>query len=417
MYDNTHIYTLIDKHRTCPRYIINGAEPAMLFEYWNSAGVLIVHSATALFSPISERHYFMEIGIFSFGDRSIDPETGRLIEPGERIRRLIEEAEVADQVNLDVFGLGEHHRPDYVISVPSVVLAAAASRTKRIRLTSAVNVLGSDDPVRVFQQFATLDLISEGRAEIMVGRGSFIESFPLFGYDLNDYDELFSEKLDMLLKLRESETLTWSGKHRPPVDNLGVYPRPLQNPLPVWVAVGGTTASAARTGALGLPMALGIIGGMPERFKPVVDLFRKSAADSGRTPPHISINSHGFIAETSQDAADTAFPAFKMVMDKIGRERGWAPMTREQFDLSRTLRGSDIVGSPRQVIEKILFQHEIFGHDRLRIQLTVGTLPHKKVLRAIELLGNEVAPAVRQELARREPDREPRKVSEQAGKP
>jgi len=337
----------------------------------------------------------MEIGIYSFGDRSIAPDTGQLISPSERLRRLIEEIEVADQAGLDVFGVGEHHRPDYTVSSPSVVLAAAASRTKQIRLTSAVNVLSSDDPVRVFQQFSTLDLISKGRAEIMVGRGSFIESFPLFGYDLNDYDELFSEKLDLLLKLRKSEFVTWSGKHRPPLDNLGVYPRPVQELLPVWVAVGGTPGSAARTGALGLPMALGIIGGMPERFKPVVDLFRQSASEAGHETPRLSINSHGFIADTSQDAADTAFPAFKRVMDKIGRERGWPPMSREQFEMSRSLRGADFVGSPQQVIEKILFQHEIFGHDRFLIQLTVGTLPHKKVLRAIELLGNEVAMVIK----------------------
>ncbi len=337
----------------------------------------------------------MEIGIYSFGDRSIDPDTGQLISPAERLRRLIEEIETADQSGMDVFGVGEHHRSDYTVSSPAVVLAAAASRTKQIRLTSAVNVLSSDDPVRVFQQFSTLDLISKGRAEIMVGRGSFIESFPLFGYDLNDYDELFSEKLDLLLKLRKSEFVTWSGKHRPPLDNLGVYPRPVQELLPVWVAVGGTPGSAARTGALGLPMALGIIGGMPERFKPVVDLFRQSASEAGHETPRLSINSHGFIADTSQDAADTAFPAFKRVMDKIGRERGWPPMSREQFEMSRSLRGADFVGSPQQVIEKILFQHEIFGHDRFLIQLTVGTLPHKKVLRAIELLGNEVAMVIK----------------------
>jgi probable LLM family oxidoreductase len=342
----------------------------------------------------------VEIGIYSFGDRSIDPDTGKLISPAERLQRLIEEIEIADQAGLDVFGIGEHHRSDYTVSAPAVVLAAATSRTNRIRLTSAVNVLSSDDPVRIFQQFATLDLLSQGRAEIMVGRGSFIESFPLFGYDLNDYDELFREKLDLLLKLRESEFITWSGKHRPPLDNLGIYPRPVQELLPVWVAVGGTPGSAARTGALGLPMALGIIGGMPDRFKPVVDLFRQSASEAGHETTQLSINSHGFIADTSQEAADTAFPAFKLVMDKIGGERGWPPMSREQFEMSRSLRGADFVGSPQQVIDKILFQYELFGHDRFLIQLTVGTLPHKKVLRAIELLGNEVAPEVKREVKR-----------------
>mgnify|MGYP001396382019 CR=1 FL=1 len=342
----------------------------------------------------------MEIGIYTFGERTVDPETGQLISPSERLQRLMEEIELADQVGLDVYGVGEHHRPDYTVSAPAVVLAAAASRTKRIRLTSAVNVLSSDDPVRVFQQFATLDLLSQGRAEIMVGRGSFIESFPLFGYDLKDYDELFAEKLDLLLKLRESEHITWSGKHRPPIDNRGVYPRPLQNPLPVWVAVGGAPESAIRAGALGLPMALAIIGGLPERFAPFAQLHRTAAQKAGHPKPRLSINSHGFLADTSQEAVDTAFPAFKTVMDRLGRERGWPPMTREQFEFSCSLRGADFVGSPQQVIEKILFQHEIFGHDRFLLQLTVGTLPHKKVLRAIELLGTEVAPVVKRELAR-----------------
>lgn len=342
----------------------------------------------------------MEFGIYTFGERTVDPETGQLINPAERLRRLMEEIELADQVGLDVFGVGEHHRPDYTVSAPAVVLSAAQARTRRIRLTSAVTVLSSDDPVRVFQQFATLDLLSQGRAEIMVGRGSFIESFPLFGYDLKDYDELFDEKLQLLLRLRESEQITWTGKHRPPLDNLGVYPRPLQNPLPIWVAVGGTPESAVRAGVLGLPMALGIIGGMPERFAPLARLHRTAAREAGRDVPRLSINSHGFIAETSQEAADTAFPAFKLMMDRIGRERGWPPLTREQFEFSRSLRGADFVGSPQQVIEKILFQHEIFGHDRFLMQISVGTLPHKKVLRAIELLGTEVAPVVRREIAR-----------------
>ncbi len=342
----------------------------------------------------------MEIGIYTFGERTTDPETGQLISPGERLRRLLEEIELADQVGLDVFGVGEHHRPDYTVSAPAIVLAAAAERTKQIRLTSAVTVLSSDDPVRVFQQFATLDLISQGRAEIMVGRGSFIESFPLFGYDLNDYNDLFEEKLQLLLKLRESERITWKGKHRPPLDDRGVYPRP-ERPLPVWVAVGGTPESAIRAGKFGLPMALGIIGGMPERFAPFVQFHREAAREAGHKTPRLSINSHGFIAETSQEAADTAFPAFKMMMDRIGRERGWAPMTREQFEFSRSLRGADFVGSPQDVIEKILFQHEIFGHDRFLLQLTVGTLPHKKVLRAIELLGTEVAPVVKRELTQK----------------
>jgi probable LLM family oxidoreductase len=283
-----------------------------------------------------------------------------------------------------------------------VVLAAAAERTNGIRLSSAVNVLSSDDPVRVFEQFATLDLLSGGRAEIMAGRGSFIESFPLFGYDLHDYDELFAEKLGLLLELRESERITWSGKHRAPLDDQGVYPRPVQERIPVWIAVGGNPESAIRAGLLGLPMALAIIGGMPERFAPFADLHRRAALQAGHDPaPALSINSHGYVAETSQRAADDSFGPFATMMDRIGRERGWQPMTRQDFEASRTLRGANFVGSPAQVIEKILFQHEIFGHRRFLLQITVGSLPHPKVMRAIELLGTEVAPAVRAEVARR----------------
>jgi probable LLM family oxidoreductase len=341
----------------------------------------------------------MEIGIFSFVERSIDPETGRLINTAERLTRLMEEIELADQAGLDVYGVGEHHRPDYIASAPAVVLAAAASKTKQIRLTSAVNVLSSDDPVRIFQQFALLDLLSLGRAEIMVGRGSFIESFPLFGYDLKDYEELFEEKLSLLLKLRESERLTWTGKHRPPLEDMGIYPRPLQNPLPVWVAVGGTPDSAKRAGKLGLPMALGIIGGLPERFAPLVQEYRTAIDKQRSNTAGLSINSHGFVADNSQKAIDTAYPAYKITMDRIGRERGWPPMTREQFEISCSLRGANFIGSPQQVIEKILFQYEIFKHNRFLMQITVGTLPHKLVLRAIELMGTVVAPAVKRELS------------------
>lgn len=341
----------------------------------------------------------MELGIYTFVENTPDPTTGRTLSPAERLRNLLEEIELADQVGLDIFGVGEHHRPDYLVSSPATVLAAAAARTKRIRLTSAVTVLSSDDPVRVFQEFATLDLLSGGRAEIMVGRGSFIESFPLFGYDLRDYDELFSEKLDLLLKLRESERVTWSGKHRPALNELGVYPRPVQDPIPVWVAVGGTPNSAARTGALGLPMALAIIGGMPERFASMAKLHRTAAQEFGRSQPPLSINSHGFIAEDSQEASDLAYPAFSAVMNKIGKERGWPPMTRQQFEQSRTLRGANFIGSPQEVIEKILFQHEIFGHQRFMIQFSVGSLPHEKMMRCIELYGTRVAPVVRRETA------------------
>ncbi len=346
----------------------------------------------------------MEIGIYTFAEMSPDPVTGRQIDAATRLKNLMEEIELADQVGLDVFGIGEHHRPDFAVSAPAVVLAAAAARTKNIRLTSAVNVLSSDDPVRVFQEFATVDLISGGRAEIMAGRGSFIESFPLFGYALEDYDALFSEKLDLLLKIRDSVKVTWSGKHRAAINGQGVYPRPIQNPLPVWIAVGGTPQSVVRAGTLGLPLALAVIGGEPERFAPFADLFRQAAARGGHDPATlpISINSHGYVADTSQQAADEAFPPFAEAMTRIGKERGWPPTTRAQFEAGRTLRGAQFVGSPEQVVEKILFQHEIFGHQRFLCQFSVGALPHDKLMHSIELFGTKVAPAVRKALRDKE---------------
>ncbi len=335
----------------------------------------------------------IELGVYTFAELTDDS-----LGPRERLRNLLEEIELADEVGLEVFGVGEHHRPDFAVSAPAVVLAAAAERTETIRLTSAVSVLSSEDPVRVFQAFATLDLLSGGRAEIMAGRGSFVESFPLFGYELRDYDELFAEKLELLLELRESELVTWSGRHRAPIEGRGVYPRPLQERLPIWVAVGGTPESAVRAGRLGLPMALAIIGGLPERFVPFAELHRRAAAGAGHGRLPLSINSHGFVAEASQEAADVAYPAFSQMMNRIGRERGWPPMRRQDFDASLALRGANLVGSPQQVVEKILFQHELFGHDRFLIQFSVGTLPHAKLLRSIELFGTEVAPAVRQAL-------------------
>ncbi len=340
----------------------------------------------------------MEIGIYTFAETALDPRVGQTAaNAANRLRNLIEEIELADQVGLDVFGVGEHHRADYVVSAPAVVLAAAAARTQRIRLTSAVTVLSSDDPVRVFQDFATLDLISRGRAEIMAGRGSFIESFPLFGYDLEDYDDLFAEKLELLLKLRESVRVSWSGEHRPPLKDLPVYPRPLQDLLPIWIAVGGTPQSVIRAGTLGLPLALAIIGGAPARFKPMVDLYRESARRAGHDPATlpVSINSHGFVAETSEEAANIAFPPYVEVMGRIGRERGWPPPTRRQFDAERSREGALLIGSPREVIDKILHEHELFANQRFLIQLTVGPTPHDKVMRAIELLGTRVAPEVR----------------------
>ncbi len=346
----------------------------------------------------------MEIGVYTFAEMTPDPVTGRTIDPQQRLRNLVDEARLADQVGLDVYGVGEHHRAEFAVSAPAVVLAAVAARTERIRLTSAVTVLSSDDPVRVFQDFSTLDLLSGGRAEIMVGRGSFIESFPLFGYDLDDYDELFAEKLELLLRLRETERVTWSGRHRPAIDDLPVLPRPLQQPLPVWVAVGGTPGSAIRAGRLGLPLAVAIIGGAPERFAPFVELYRDAAREAGHDPGSlpVSINSHTFVAESSQDAADAFFPSYAELMNRIGRERGWSGISRQDFEALRSPRGALLVGNPDEVIEKILFQHEIFGHRRFLAQLTVGTMPHEQVMRAIELLGTVVAPAVREEVARRQ---------------
>ncbi|MEP6729839.1 MAG: LLM class flavin-dependent oxidoreductase [bacterium] len=333
----------------------------------------------------------MQIGIYTFADIAGG------ITPEQRMRNLMEEMELADQVGLEVFGVGEHHRPDYAASSPAVVLAAGAMRTKNIRLTSAVTVLSSDDPVRVFQDFSTLDLLSGGRAEIMAGRGSFIESFPLFGYDLDDYDALFTEKLELLLKLRESERVTWAGEHRAPLNNLGVYPRPVQEKLPVWIAVGGTPASVVRTGTLGLPLALAIIGGTPERFAPLVDLYRESGKRAGHDPStlKVSINSHAFLADTSQQAADILFPPYAEIMTRIGRERGWPPTTRDQFDALRSPRGALAIGSPQEMIDKILRQYELFHHDRYLAQMALGSVSHAAVMRAIELLGTVVAPAVR----------------------
>ena len=351
-------------------------------------------------APPREAIRGVEIGLYSFAERTRDPHTGHLVSAEQRLADLLEEIELADQVGLDVFGVGEHHRPDYVVSSPAVVLAAAAARTKRIRLTSAVTVLSSDDPVRVFQDFATLDLLSGGRAEIMAGRGSFIESFPLFGYELDDYDALFTEKLELLLELRANERVNWRGNHRAPLENLAVYPRPIQDPLPIWVAVGGTPQSVVRAATLGLPMALAIIGGAPARFAPFVELYRESASRAGHDPASVrlSINSHGFVADSSEAAADAAFPPYLEVMGRLGRERGWAPPTRQRFDGERSAHGALLVGSPQEVIDKMLYEHQLFGYDRFLMQMTVGTMPHASVMRSIELYGTVVAPAVRQAL-------------------
>jgi probable LLM family oxidoreductase len=342
----------------------------------------------------------LELGVYTFAETTRNPQTGETIAPAQRLRELLEEIELADQVGLDVFGVGEHHRPDFAVSAPAVVLAAAAARTRRIRLTSAVTVLSSDDPVRVFQDFATLDLISDGRAEIMAGRGSFIESFPLFGYDLADYDQLFEENLDLLLRIRAHEQVSWSGRHRAPLENLGVYPRPIQNPLPVWVAVGGTPQSVVRAATRGLPLALAIIGGMPERFAAFVELYRETGRRAGHDPAalKVSINSHGFLADSSQEAADLFFPPYAEAMTRIGRERGWPPTTRAQYDAMRAPRGALLVGSVQEVIDKIMGQYQIFRHDRFLAQFSVGTMPHDRMMRSIELFGGEVAPVIRREI-------------------
>ncbi len=343
----------------------------------------------------------MELGLYSFAETTVDAATGVRADTAERLRHLLEEIALADQVGLDVYGVGEHHRPDFAVAAPAVVLAAAAARTRRIRLSSAVTVLSSDDPVRVFQEFSTLDLLSNGRAEIMAGRGSFIESFPLFGYALDDYDALFAEKLDLLLALRANERVTWRGAHRAALTDQPVHPRPVQDPLPVWVAIGGTPQSAARAGTLALPLAIAIIGGEPARFTPFVEIYREAWMQAGHDPAlaRVSINSHGFIADTEQEAAESFWPRYADAMGRIGRERGWPPPTRAHFDRECRPTGALLLGSPQQVIEKILYEHELFGMDRFLLQLSVGTMPHAQMLRAIELYGTVVAPAVRKALA------------------
>ena len=344
----------------------------------------------------------MEIGVYTFAETTPDPVTGQTIDTGQRLRDLIEEIALADQLGLEVFGIGEHHRRDFSASAPTVILAAAAERTKTIKLATAVTVLSSDDPVRVYQQFATLDLLSGGRAEIMAGRGSFIESFPLFGYDLKDYDDLFAEKLELLLKIRDNEMVTWSGALRTPLRDQAVYPRTRRD-LPIWVAVGGNPPSAVRAGMLNLPMALAIIGGMPERFAPFIHLFRQAARESGHDAEKLAvgINTHGYVADTSQQAADEFFPSYAAQMSRIGRERGWPPTTREHFDAGLGLRAHLAVGSPEQVIEKILYQNEKLGHQRYLMQMSVGTMPHAQTMRSIELFGTKVAPVVRKAVAPR----------------
>ncbi len=338
----------------------------------------------------------MELGITTFAETIFDGSGKRTISHGDRLKQVIEEAELADSVGLEVYGIGEHHRPDFAASAPSIVLAAIAARTERIRLTPAVTVLSSDDPVRVFQRFATLDLISSGRAELMVGRGSFIESFPLFGYSLNDYEELFIEKLDLLLAIRDNERVTWSGDFRAPLEDQPVYPRPLQDPLPVWIAVGGTPQSAVRAGVRGLPMALAIIGGSPDRFAVFSKLHRRGLAESGFDPADvpIAVHGHGHIGDTADSAADEFYPSYAAAMTRIGKERGWPPMTRSQFDEMRSPEGSLVIGSPEEVAAKILRWGEVLDLTRFMLHVSVGTMHHDQVMKVIERLGTEVAPIV-----------------------
>lgn len=340
----------------------------------------------------------MELGVMSFAD--LQPASsganGR-----QRLQELMEEIKLADELGLDVFGVGEHHRPDYAVSAPAVVLGAAAAVTKNIRLTSSVTVLSSEDPVRVYQQFSTVDLLSNGRAEIMAGRGSFIESFPLFGQNLDDYDALFTEKLDLLLALQRNEPVSWKGRFRPAINGLSVYPHPVSTPLPVWVAAGGTPASAVRAATLGLPLMLAMIGGQPQQFKGFIDLYKQTALRAGKQPADLrfGINNHVFIARDSQTAADAFFPHYAAQMNRVGRDRGWPPLSRQQYEAARSPQGALMVGSPQQVAEKILYQYELFGNTRFLAQDSVGPVPHALTMESVRLFGEQVAPAVRKAVA------------------
>lgn len=339
----------------------------------------------------------MELGITSFAEAYPDPTTGERISHAERLRQIVAEIVLAEEVGLDVYGLGEHHRPDFASSSPATVLAAAAGQTDRIRLFPAVSILSTDDPVRVYQQFSTLDAVSSGRAELLVGRGSFIESFPLFGYSLQDYDELFAEKLDLLLDIRDNETVTWSGRFRPPIQGQGIYPRTESRPLPVRVAVGGTPASVVRAAERGLEVALAIIGGTPDRFRVFADLHRRTLVESGYDPARVplSVHAHGYVADSTEQAAEEYYQSYALAMSTIGRERGWGPMTRQQYEMMRRPEGSLVLGDPETVATKIVRWRDLLGVDRFELHISVGTLPHEKVRRSIELLGSKVAPLVR----------------------
>jgi probable LLM family oxidoreductase len=343
----------------------------------------------------------IQVGIDSFAAALNDASLA--VSSSERLQNLVEQIEYADQVGLDVFGIGEHHRREFLDSAPAVILAAAAARTQRIRLTSAVTVLSAADPVRVFQEFATLDLLSHGRAEMVVGRGSFVEAFPLFGLPLEDYDSLFAEKLDLLLKIRDNEHVSWSGKYRPTLTGQGVYPRPMQNPLPIWLGVGGTPESFIRAGVLGLPLMVAIIGGETHRFRPLIDLYREVGKRAGHPPDQLKVGIHslGYVAETTQQAADDFYPGYARAFTEIGKERGWRPVTRAGFDAQRGPQGALIIGDPDEVVEKIIrHSRALGGISRITFQMNAASLSHEKMIRAIELLGKRVAPALREELGK-----------------
>jgi probable LLM family oxidoreductase len=346
-----------------------------------------------------------EIGIMTFGELTEDRATGALPSPRQRVRETIEQAQVADQTGLDVFGIGEHHRSDFVGSAPTILLAAAAEKTKNIRLTSAVTVLSSEDPVRVWEQFATIDLLSAGRAEIIAGRGSYTESFPLFGYDLKDYADLFREKLDLLLKIRDRNPLTWQGRFRAPLVEADIAPRADGGTIPIWVGVGGSPASAVSTGRLGLPMALALLLGPMTYHQETVELYRAAAAEAGHDADAlpISINVHGFVARTSQGARDVMYPYFAKGMMDNNHQRGRGfRMPRAAFDAQSSPAAGLLVGSPQEIIDKLLGYHELYGLDRAIIQMGFGGVPQKEHLEAIELLATEVAPVVRREVALRQ---------------
>ena len=343
----------------------------------------------------------MQIGIDSFAASLPDPATGHTLPPATRIAHLLDEIVLADQVGLDTFGIGEHHRREFLDAAPSILLAAAAARTRRIRLASAVTVLSAADPVRVFQQFATLDLISNGRAEIVAGRGSFTEAYPLFGLRLEDYDELFAEKLDLLLKIRDNPRITWSGRHRAALHEQEIYPRPVQAELPIWLGVGGTPHSFARAGVLGLPLMVAIIGGAHHRFRSLIDLYREAGTRAGHAPEKLKVGLHmfGFLGDTTQQAADDFYPGYASMMSQIGKERGWPPITREQYDHTRSPQGAFLIGDPEAVVEKILSTNEVLGGiARIDFQMTAASIAPEKMRHAIELLGTRVAPAVRKAL-------------------